>query len=242
MDYQKTLFSQYHETRSALLDPADKEKIAWFQFYFDKVYKAHFKSLPYNARILELGCNKGFLLAALQKEGYENLTGVDLSTGDLSVARKLLPEASFFEEDIFSFLEKHPDSFDCIVLKALIEHIRKEQILPFLEKLKTSLKPGGLVLIDVQNSDWLFGLHDRYVDFTHEAGFTQESLRQIMLLYFNNVSVVPTQSPYWCMSRKDTIKHKIARKLLSSLLRWAEPEAPSWTERLLIATGKKIGY
>ncbi len=236
---QRTLFQQYHITRTLLLDPSDEIKIDWFDFYFDSVYRPYFKQLSLNANVAELGCNKGFLLYTLLKRGYKNLTGVDLSSDDLVTARKLLPNVSIYEEDIFDFLNKYSNQFDCIILKALIEHIKKEKVLMLLEKIHASLKPGGMIFIDVQNSDWLFGLHDRYVDFTHEIGFTKESLRQILLLYFQEVNVTPTQSPFWRMSKKDTIKQRLAQKLFTTLIKWADPEAPSCSERLLIATGKK---
>ena len=239
MDYQRTLLQNYHQSRTVLLDPSDEIKMEWFDFYFQSIYKHYFTPLSLTASIAELGCNKGFLLATLLKNGYTNLCGVDLSPEDLAIARKLLINVPLFEQDIFVFLDNHQEKFDCIILKALIEHIKKESVLLLLEKIHASLKPGGMIFIDVQNSDWLFGLHDRYVDFTHEVGFTKESLHQVLLLYFDTVAVVPTPSPYWRMSKKDTIKHRIARKLFTTLVKWSEPEAPSCTERLLIATGTK---
>jgi SAM-dependent methyltransferase len=239
MNYQRVLLQNYHQTRTLLLDPNDKTKMEWFDFYFASIYKPYFTHLAPTASIVELGCNKGFLLATLLKNGYTNLCGVDLSPQDLVIARQLLTNVPLFEQDIFVFLDNHKEKFDCVILKALIEHIKKDSVLLLLEKIYASLKPGGIIFIDVYNSDWLFALHDRYVDFTHEVGFTQESLRQILLIYFDKVTVVPTPSPYWQMSKKDTIKHRIARKIFTVLIKWSDPEAPSCTERLLIATGKK---
>ena len=63
------------------------------------------------------------------------------------------------------------------------------------EKINSSLTATGKVLIDVQNSAWIFGMHDRYVDFTHEAGFTFESLRQVVMIHFNAVEVIPAKAP-----------------------------------------------
>lgn len=239
MNYQDTLLKKYHETRTNFLDPSDEIKLEWFYFYFEKIYQKYFISIPKNAPILELGCNKGHLLRVLHTRGYKNLFGVDLSQGDLECAKKIIPEATLIEEDIFNYLMAHENKFQVIILKALIEHIKKDKVMLLLDSINKSLAPGGFVLIDVQNSDWLFGLHDRYVDFTHEVGFTQESLRQLMVLYFDEVSVTPTQSPFWKMGRKDKIKHYFAKKIVFSLLKWADPESPSVIERLLIASGKK---
>ena len=54
----------------------------------------------------------------------------------------------------------------------------KDRVLPLLEKISSSLKPDGMAIIDVPNMDWILGQHERYMDFTHEVGFTRESLAQ----------------------------------------------------------------
>lgn len=239
MTYQKKLFEQYHRTRSVFLDSSDQEKLAWFAHYFQHLYQPHIKHMSKDSAILELGCNKGYLLKTLLKNGYHTLTGVDLSPESLKIAARIIPEATLVYQDAFDFLDEHPASYDLIILKALIEHIQKDKILIFLEKIANALRPQGRVLIDVQNSDWLFGLHDRYVDFTHEAGFTKESLRQIMLITFDNVNVIPTERPLWKMSRKATIRHRFAKKFIYTLLRWAEPDAPCFNKRTLIGLGTK---
>ncbi|MGE4168416.1 MAG: class I SAM-dependent methyltransferase [Candidatus Babeliales bacterium] len=239
MDYQNILFKNYNATRTTFLDPNDEIKFEWFKNYYQKIYKNYFVNINKKSKILELGCNKGFLLKTFEEQGYSNLYGVDLSKDDLDSAKLIIPTAKLYQQDVFEFLKNNKNSFDIIILKALIEHIKKEKILEFLELINNSLTPGGMVLIDVQNSAWLWGLHDRYVDFTHEVGFTQESLRQVMLLHFNKVQVTPTKSPLGPMGRKDRIKHFIAKKIFFFLCKWADPESPSIQERLLIATGKK---
>ncbi len=238
MDYQETLLKNYH-THSNSLDPSDNEKFAWFKFYVNQMYRKHLENFSQNSAILELGCNKGFLLASLSSQGFNNLYGVDLSRQDLDVAQHVVPQAQLFYQDAFDYLDNNPNKFDLIILKALIEHIKKDKILLFLEKINNSLTPHGKVLIDVQNSAWIFGLHDRYVDFTHEVGFTKESLHQVMVLNFDNVQVNPTSSPLWKMNRKGKLKNFLAKRIVFPLLRWAEPETPFIQERLLIAVGSK---
>ncbi len=238
MDYQTLLYQNYHK-RTSVLDPDDEHKLSWFRTYVKQMYDPFFRSFLPNAKILDLGCSRGFLLKVLFEKGHTNLTGVDLSPKDLDTARLLLPEAHFYAEDIFAFLQNNAESFDAIILKALIEHIKKDRVIELLELIAGALKPGGKILIDVQNSAWIFGLHDRYVDFTHEIGFTQESLAQLMQLHFNHVKVTPTQSPLFGLKPHAYIRHKIAKKIVSSLLRWAEPESPYFQERLLLGIGTR---
>lgn len=239
MEYHKELFNRYNETHGAYLDGPDAEKMAWFDFYFETVYKHYFKEIPHDATIAELGCNKGYLLATLARRGYTQLSGVDLSPDDVVIARHRVPQATVVCDDAITYLQNNKNSFDCIILKALIEHIKKDQLFPFLQAIHGALKKGGIVFIDVQNSDWLFGLHDRYVDFTHELGFTPESLGQVLRIFFANVQVTPTESPVWQMGRRDTIKHAIAKKIVFTLLQWAQPEASCSSKRLLIARAVK---
>lgn len=67
-------------------------------------------------------------------------------------------------------------------------------MLSFLQSIHFGLKQGWGVIIDVPNMDWLFASHERYMDFTHELGFTVESLGQLGRIYFEQVylgGVVP---------------------------------------------------
>jgi len=190
-DYRHRLFASYNTTHASHLDADDLAKRDWFISYARKNYVSHLKHLdPDSARILEIACNKGYLLAALQSLGFRALHGVDLSPVDVAKAQSLLPEASITCTDAATYLDRKRGSFDLIVLKALLEHVSKEQVIPLLEKVKAGLAPNGLVMIEVPNMDWLFAQHERYMDFTHEVGFTRESLAQVMRNVFTNVTVI----------------------------------------------------
>lgn len=235
------LFENYYETRSYFLDAADQEKIEWSNFYVEKVYLDYFKSLSKDAAIADMGCGKGFILNALSQHGFTHLTGVDLSKGDIVRGKKLFPYIDFVQDDMFSYLEKNTNTFDVIILKAVIEHVKKEQVLPLLQKLYGALKSGGFLLVDVYNADWFFMHHDRYMDFTHETGFTQESLEQVMRFSFDNVKIKSVSSPLIGKEDKKW-RYKVARKIIKTLFIWAEPEMAMtpFLDRLLIGYGKKL--
>ena len=61
------------------------------------------------------------------------------------------------------------------------------------------------MVIDVPNMDWLFAQHERYMDFTHEVGFTRESLSQVMRNVFDDVVVVAGR-PLDASSKKGKVK------------------------------------
>lgn len=184
------LFRSYSKTHAGYLDSNNQIKLEWFLKYAENNYLKHIRLYGKDSvHILEIGCNKGYLLAALESHGYKNLYGIDLSPEDVETAKKLAPPASITYADAFDYLDSNVEKFDVIILKAVLEHIPKDKVLPLLEKIKDSLRPGGSVIIDVPNMDWIFAQHERYMDFTHEVGFTKESLSQVMRNVFSSVSV-----------------------------------------------------
>jgi SAM-dependent methyltransferase len=238
-NYRAELFASYGR-RTAELDENDESKLDWFGSYVRTNYLPHLRQLePGSAEVLEIGCNKGYLLAALQAAGFRCLHGIDLSPDDLKVARKLVPDVEFQDADGFDYLAVRPERYDLIIVKAVLEHIPKDRVLPFLSLAAAALRPRGMLMIDVPNMDWLFASHERYMDFTHEVGFTKESLRQVLGAVLPRVEVVPVDAVVNGGLR--SIRRRIARRLLGFLLRWADPEGganPVWA-RSLIGIGRR---
>ena len=244
----KHLFEVYNETRTFFLDNSDKEKLDWFKFYYNKMYNSYFETLHKNSSILDLGCNRGYLLKTFETHGFNHLVGVDLSKKDLEIAQQLVPKGLFIEDDIFNFLQRSQEKFDVIILKAVIEHVEKSRVVELLELMAKNLKPDGFVLIDVYNADWLFSHHDRYMDFTHETGFTIESLRQVMLCAFDSITIHSKPSPIdftaynasKLSSLKESIKYKVIRIITKYIICSIEPEMKTipFMDRLLIGIGK----
>lgn len=190
VDYRSKLFSSYNATHVAHLDADDESKLAFFREYARVNYLQHLGTLDGNsAEILEIACNKGYLLAALHSLQFKKLFGVDLSPLDVDKAKQIVPSADVSYADAFDYLAGNVEKFDVIILKAVLEHIKKDQVIPLLDAIKSSLKPAGMVIIDVPNMDWLLAQHERYMDFTHEVGFTRESLAQVMRQVFGSVHI-----------------------------------------------------
>lgn len=191
-DYREKLFRSYSSTHLTRLDREDH----WMQKKLSQHTRMNYLKLiePYDrntAQVLEIGCSKGFVLSALHAIGFKNLSGTDLSPEDVQSAQKRVPEARIVCEDAQPYLDQRENTFDVILLKAVLEHVPKTRTLSFLEAVHRSLKPGGIAIVDVPNMDWLFAQHERYMDFTHETGFTRESLAQVMGNVFDDVRVIP---------------------------------------------------
>lgn len=239
-DYRRDLFSAYDTTHVAYLDSSDQSKLDWFLEYARENYLRYLSEYDRStSSVLDIGCNKGYLLAALSTFGFEHLGGVDLSPDAVEKARVLIPDADIHRGDAKEFLDNHKGQYDIIIAKAVLEHVPKDAVIPLLKTVKGGLKPGGSAIIDVPNMDWLFASHERYMDFTHEVGFTKESLRQILNIVFSEVQVVPVDN-IRSISFLSAAKKRVARFILGKLFLWADAEGaanPIWA-RSIIGVGK----
>lgn len=142
-----------------------------------------------NARIMDLACGAGHFLYFLQKEGYGSARGIDASAESIELARAM-GVAGVAVGDLFELLQRHDQEFDFISANDILEHLRKDEVLQLLDLIRAALKPGGTVLIMVPNAGSLFGARRVFVDFTHETGFTSESLGQVLrVVGFERVTV-----------------------------------------------------
>jgi SAM-dependent methyltransferase len=220
-DYRSVLFNNYDRWVS-ILNPDEGARLAWFRAYVDSNYLPLLSSVDRSrSEILDVGCHRGYMLSALANAGFQRLAGVDLSPNDVDVARGIVPTADVTCADVRDYLASRDGTFDVIIAKAVLEHVQKDDVLSLLHTIRGGLKSGGIALVDVPNMDWLFASHERYLDFTHEVGFTKESLQQVVGSVFDDVTVNPIDNvpPAHLFGRR-----AVARTLISVLLRWADPE------------------
>ncbi len=227
---KNNLFIKYSATRTVFLDKSNESKLIRFRLFYKKIYKKYFINIHKDARILDLGCNRGYLLKILHENNFSNLTGVDLSKNDLDVARSLSPTINFIKKDIFEFLKNIKFKYDVIFMRAVIEHIEKDRIIFLLNLIRSALNPSGFALIDTDNADWLFSHHDRYMDFTHEVGFTIESLRQVGLMVFENIYIetypnpIVFESKYYVIKKIRFMMYCFFRFFVKKIISFIEPE------------------
>jgi 2-polyprenyl-3-methyl-5-hydroxy-6-metoxy-1,4-benzoquinol methylase len=138
------------------------------------------RDLPRDSRILDVGCGVGQFLYYCQKAGFRNLEGIDMNEGQLQCARQMLPDAHLQLAMTTDYLPSRPKSYDVIVMNDVIEHIPRQVLNTVLVEIRDALKPGGFFLIKTPNMANPLCLNVRYKDFTHEAGFTETSLKQVL--------------------------------------------------------------
>jgi 2-polyprenyl-3-methyl-5-hydroxy-6-metoxy-1,4-benzoquinol methylase len=176
-DYRNRIFPRYLDTCAAELGcsaPFDAAKD-----YDPGLREQCLPLLPTDraARILDIGCGRGYLLAFLKKSGYLNCRGIDLSPQMVEQSRAKGVEAE--EADAVGYLRAHPGQFDCVLSFDLLEHLHKDELFQFMDLIHAALKPGGCFVAHTVNADgWTWG-RMRYIDMTHEMAFTRYSLSQL---------------------------------------------------------------
>lgn len=133
--------------------------------------------------ILDLGCGHGNCLYLLQREGYLNLTGVDLGAEQLELAAQVAPTAILVQDDMFHFLETRTTQYGLIVCLNIIEHLTKQELPYFLDLLVAALLPNGRVIFETPNAEspWFGSIG--YADLTHEWFFTPRGLKDVLSIF-----------------------------------------------------------
>jgi len=131
-----------------------------------------------SARILDLGCANGGLLAALKSRGFLNLTGVDPSESCATATRQLHKI-----DAVAASLYALPDLglFDIITLSHVLEHL--EDLRGAARNFARLLRPNGMVYIEVPDaSRYSEFLIAPFQDFNteHINHFSHRSLRRLM--------------------------------------------------------------
>jgi len=106
--------------------------------------------LPAGADVLELGCGWGS--AAPTLGDGRSYTGVDLSSGQLAIARDRLPDATFLRGDLTQ-LEFPDGSFDAVVAFYVFNHVPRAEQAPTFERIFGWLRRGGRFMASLGASD-----------------------------------------------------------------------------------------
>jgi SAM-dependent methyltransferase len=131
-----------------------------------------------DARILDIGCANGGLLARLKNMGFNNLCGFDLPQGCIENTRKLGIEARF------GSVTEHPadaGTFDLIILSHVMEHLR--EVRAAVRGVEKLLKDGGQIYIEVPDaSEYASHVVAPFQDFNteHINHFSVHGMRNLM--------------------------------------------------------------
>lgn len=134
----------------------------WFEFLVRNVWS--FKN-PID--ILDFGCGYGFLgmkLLPILPEG-SSYTGIELDLEEIRKAKdyfgKTCYSCEFIRQDIYKFQPEK--KYDLVVALFLLSYMQNPELL--IEKMKSSLKPGGMLLLidadmEVEQAGYFSGLEN----------------------------------------------------------------------------------
>lgn len=180
LEYREVVYSRYASVVKRYPKTWDERAAnSWASAF--KRYLSGWLPDDRNARIVDLGCGSGRFLHLLRKLGYSNVTGIDISSEQVELARQI--HHHVVEGDALEFLMNSNERFDLLVALDFIEHLTKQEATKFLQLAEERLNPGGRLIMNSPNAASPFFGTRRYGDFTHEIAFSPSCLGHVLELF-----------------------------------------------------------
>jgi len=177
MERWKSLLYERYESTQAPAPRGSTLRLADYP-YFVRLIREHVPA-DRSQRIVDLGCGHGALVHCLRALGYQQVSGVDVSSEQVAAARRLGIDG-ITEGELLSFLAPQREAFDVIFLLDVLEHFGKGEVIEILQAVLAALRPGGRLILHVPNGAGLLGGRVFHGDFTHETCFTEQSAQQVL--------------------------------------------------------------
>ena len=178
--YKEEIYKNYRSYHNDLLygrptlDSFKKNFSSWNYYY------AKFLPLNRKAKLLDIGCGEGGFVYFLNKIGYSNVSGVDLSEEQIRLGQGL-GIAGLQLADLREFLNSKKETFDCIIARDVIEHFTRQEAFDIVNQVNSALKPEGVFIMQVPNGEGINMSSIFYGDYTHEVAYSHLSARQLFL-------------------------------------------------------------
>lgn len=116
------------------------------------VYLEHFCGpLPRGSAVLELGCGGGGPTTERLAQQFA-LTGIDISSTQIGLARERVPSATFLQADM-THAAFAPSSFDGIAAFYSLIHLPYGELPAMLVRVATWLRTGGVFVVSLSGRD-----------------------------------------------------------------------------------------
>lgn len=184
----------YRDSLETNIAPGEEHNV---QRTMDRYYHLARPFMNQKERMLDVGCDRGFLLEEAAQDGFKEMYGLE----PVPAARQLAEQVNgailsdkFYEETDFP-----PSFFDFIVMIHVLDHLVDPKIV--LQKAFHNLKPGGIMLAVVHNVESLLGkiLGEKFPPFNmyHFYYFSKKTLRALFEHHgFEVLSVPSTYNRY----------------------------------------------
>lgn len=148
---------------------------------YDKTYDQFLKNVSDSSHVLDIGCGPGNISAyLLNRNSTLNITGIDVSTNMIKLAKKNIPSGTFEVMDVRD-VTKLEKTYQGIVCGFCIPYLANPDVQKLLADCYEMLTPGGVLYLS-------------FVDGTKEqAGYITGSSGDSMYFYYHDLSTVLDQ-------------------------------------------------
>jgi 2-polyprenyl-3-methyl-5-hydroxy-6-metoxy-1,4-benzoquinol methylase len=182
---QPSAISHDDECRSAL-SPDDEYKYVGFEDEFrgsaaviEERLRAYVPIFAESSDVLDIGCGRGELLAALVAAGVR-ARGVDANADMVATARERGLEAT--RADALQYVTALPDqSLGGIIATQVIEHLEPAYLMRLLDAAARTLRPGAPIVLETINPACWLAFFSSYIrDVTHVRPIHPETLQYLL--------------------------------------------------------------
>lgn len=205
--FKKNYARHYNENNSEITE----KKYLSAKFYFS----AELSFLPEQLKhypALDFGAGHGLLLRYLKESGFSHTMGIDIDpTLAAEAATYLHPyKIPVINRDAFEFLPTQQNHFGLITAFDVIEHFPLKEGFKIVKAIYDALVPGGIAVFRTPNMANIFGAYSLYIDITHQMGFTEHNLTD--LLYHGGFQEAHLHVPNWAEGHPNTLKFAESKK------------------------------
>jgi len=159
----------------------------WFRARRDMILRLT-RALPRDARILEVGCSSGPLLAELQRAGFPHVWGIDISDTAVALACERVGVNQVRQADAVS-TGFDADAFDVVIASDILEHITDDRAA--IREWRRILKPGGRLILFVPCHPFLWTAYDEENE--HVRRYRRLQIKKLV----EDSRFLITRSSYW---------------------------------------------
>lgn len=184
----------YRNSRETNVMPGEEDNVRRTMAGYYRLAARH---LPGRQRMLDIGCDMGFLLEAAGKDGFAELHGLEPVPVARAVAQQI-PGAKV-SDGFYETTDYPTNHFDLITFIHVLDHLVDPRIV--LARARHDLRPGGVVVAVVHNAKSLLGhvLGERFPIFNlyHHFFFDKSTLAELFRRQgFEVIDVVSTRNCY----------------------------------------------
>lgn len=158
----------------------------WHQSKFERVLD----SLPSGQRsLLDIGCFAGTFLSMVPESKFSRQLGIDILPAQVEWAQK--HHGTSFREfrhvsDIAA-VDQIDETFDCVTLIEVIEHLTAAQVHSLLERISRKVRPGGRLIITTPNYASAWPLIEGMLNRLSEVKYEEQHLTRFTYFGFERL-------------------------------------------------------